>query len=168
MDRQKRAARRLMNANETLLLQAHCVNCCRTTNAAYKQQRWELEGESGGFGAAVAAAAGSNQTTALSPGSASHLKADRLLSWREGGGRARRSALIIPVRITSGGRNSEREVETGPSERATLLRGGEKKKKNTFLQTPDNDNTISRVCATKLRRRRLTVCRCRSCGRRSS
>lgn len=49
-----------------------------------------MVGELGGFGAVAAAAVGFNQTAALSPGSASHLKADRLLSWREGGGRARR------------------------------------------------------------------------------
>lgn len=70
MDRQKRAASRLMNANEPALLLVHSVNCCRiqTTKVG-------VEGELGGFGVA-----GSNETAALSPGSASHLKADRRLS----------------------------------------------------------------------------------------
>lgn len=79
-----------------------------------------MKGESGGFGAAALAVVvgGSNQTAALSPGSASHLKADRLLSWSEGGGRARRHVGINNSRqdSPSGGRNSEREVETGPGE----------------------------------------------------
>lgn len=33
-----------MNANEPVLLLVHSVNCCRATNAAYKQQRWEWKG----------------------------------------------------------------------------------------------------------------------------
>lgn len=41
-----------MNANEPVLLLVHSVNCCRTTNAAYKQQaKVGVEGELGGFGA---------------------------------------------------------------------------------------------------------------------
>lgn len=36
---------------------------------------------------------GANQTAALSPSSASHLKADRLLSRREGGGSVRRGGI---------------------------------------------------------------------------
>lgn len=129
-----------------------------------------MEGKSGGFGAAALAAAvevggGSNQTAALSPGSASHLKADRLLSWSEGGGRARRHVGINNSRqdSPSGGRNSEREVETGPGEQHFS-----EVEKKTFLQTADNDDTISPVLTIKLRRWPLTVCRCRSCGRRSS
>lgn len=43
------------------------------------------------------------------------------------------SALIIPVRITSGGRNSEWELETGTSEQR--FSGVEKKGKNLPANT---------------------------------